>query len=357
MFLDTVAPQNPTEGNLSYSVIQGPYAELESTLCAGRSDEQKQRWAILLAGGDGTRLLPLTRIISSDARPKQFCPLAGSVSLLEETRQRAARSVRTEQILVSLTSKHKPYFLAESGLRPAQRIVQPSNKGTAPPVLHALLSIQRLDEDAIVAILPCDHHYSDESVFTSTLESAFEIAGRSRSVVLLGARPEGPEVEYGWIELGPRNVSCPSFQVTSFWEKPSAPVAKDLFLRGALWNTFVLVGPVSVFLAMINTAIPELLSELRGARLWEGDETYISNLVYQRMCSFSLSGDVLAIDTRSLTALAIQRCVWSDLGNTERVVAVLESLGAAPSWLHEWKELQRGAPCPVRAPLRRAPTA
>lgn len=164
---------------------------------------QGNRWGVILAGGDGTRLQRLTRLICGDDRPKQFCPLVGNDTLLEQTRKRAELSIAFEQILFPLTKSHHAFYLQEPGIRPSQRIVQPANKGTAPPILYSLLSIEQHDKDAIVAILPCDHHYSDEQAFTVALDSAFDIAGqRTDSVVLLGAPPQGPEVEYGWIELG-----------------------------------------------------------------------------------------------------------------------------------------------------------
>src|SRR6266478_9466939 len=100
------------------------------------------RWGVVLAGGDGTRLQKLTRHICGDDRPKQFCPLIGKDTLLEETRKRAERSVPGRQILYSLARSHQDFYLQESAILPSQRIIQPSNKGTAPPILYSLLSIE-----------------------------------------------------------------------------------------------------------------------------------------------------------------------------------------------------------------------
>jgi mannose-1-phosphate guanylyltransferase len=170
----------------------------------GTSTRRSRRWGVLLAGGDGTRLQKLTRLICGDDRPKQFCPLFGNETLLEDTRKRAERSISREQILVPLTRSHRAFYLQEPGIRPSQRIVQPANKGTAPPILYSLLSIEQNDDEAIVAILPCDHYYSEEPAFTAALECAFDIAAQHPgSVVLLGEFPRSPEVDYGWIELGP----------------------------------------------------------------------------------------------------------------------------------------------------------
>jgi mannose-1-phosphate guanylyltransferase len=211
-----------------------------------------KRWGVILAGGDGTRLGRLTRLICGDDRPKQFCPLVGNDTLLEQARKRAERSIPREQILFPLTKSHRAFYLQEPGIRPSQRIIQPANKGTAPPILYSLLSIEQNDKGAIVAVLPCDHHYSDEQTFTAALESAYDFAARhSGSVVLLGAHPQGPEVEYGWIELGPfrgrRLVPRP--RVLREAVVPSRPGTDR---RGSLWNTFVMVGQVRGFLEMMK---------------------------------------------------------------------------------------------------------
>jgi mannose-1-phosphate guanylyltransferase len=100
------------------------------------------------------------------------------------------------------------------------------------------MRIARLDPEAIVAIFPCDHHYSPESAFTATLESAFAVAEQhAHSVVLLGAEPKGPEVEYGWIETGEAVLGRAGlFRVKNFHEKPPLAMAQYLF-RAARFGT------------------------------------------------------------------------------------------------------------------------
>jgi mannose-1-phosphate guanylyltransferase len=305
---------------------------------------RSRRWGVLLAGGDGARLLKLTRLICGDDRPKQFCPVFGNETLVEEVRRRAKRSISQEQILVPLTRSHQTFYLQETGILPAQRIVQPVNKGTAPPILYSLLSIEQNDDEAIVAILPSDHHYSEEPLFTAALESAFDIAARhSGSVVLLGEPPRGPEVEYGWIEPGPsvRGVGGISFRVERFFEKPSFDVAMDLLRRGCLWNTFVLVGHVRAFLEMVNVSLPDVADQFRGNPFWAGSEVRIQNSFYDRIPSIDFSREGLAAQTPRLIVLRMVRTGWSDLGHPERVMAALQAAGLEPSWMKRWKALTR----------------
>jgi mannose-1-phosphate guanylyltransferase len=131
------------------------------------------------------------------------------------------------------------------------RVAQPGNKGTAPAILYSLLRVQRMDPAATVAFLPSDHYYKDDCKFAGALQTAFDfVESNSHAVVLLGAHPDRPEVEYGWIEPGVRHrgdhsrVSC----VKNFWEKPSLEIARLLMRRDCPWNTFVMVGRVTAFL-------------------------------------------------------------------------------------------------------------
>jgi len=304
---------------------------------------RQNRWGVILAGGDGARLRKLTRLICGDDRPKQFCPLVGNDTLLEQTRKRAERSIPSERILFPLTRSHEPFYVQEPGIRPSQRIVQPANKGTAPPILHSLLSIEQNDKEAIVAILPCDHHYSDERVFAAALESAFDIAARrSGSVVLLGAPPRSPEVEYGWIDLGlPDSVGGAAFHVRGFCEKPSFHVARELLERGSLWNTFVMVGHVHGFLEMVNVALTGVVEHLRNSQLWTGAEVHIQDSLYDCLPSVDFSREVLSVQTSRLLALRMGRTGWSDLGHPERVIAVLQAAGLGPWWMKEWQAPRR----------------
>ena len=144
-----------------------------------------------------------------------------------------------------------------------------------------------MDPDAIAAILPCDHYYSRENVFTAALESAFAIAeARPGSIVLLGAQPKAPEVEYGWIELGEVVGPHPGvFHVMGFQEKPPLPIAEHLLRSGSLWNTFVMVGHVDAFLDLALASVPGLLRALRSAPIFSApdSETRIAEWLYDRI--------------------------------------------------------------------------
>ena len=310
-----------------------------------RDARRDRRWGVLLAGGDGTRLKNLTRLISGDDRPKQFCRLFGDESLLDQARNRAERSITPHQILVPLTRSHRAFYVQEAGIRPSQRLVQPANKGTAPPILYSLLSIEQIDNDAIVAMLPSDHHFSDERAFTVALESAFEIAAQHPSaVVLLGASPQGPEVEYGWIEVGPpiQGAGGAWSPVRRFFEKPSFDAARELLARGSLWNTFVMVGHVRGFLEMANASLADVVGRLRRSQLWVGAEVDVQDSLYDHIPAIDFSREVLSVQTPRLLALRMVATGWSDLGHPERVLTTLQVAGLDPWWMKRWKTSEWG---------------
>jgi mannose-1-phosphate guanylyltransferase len=204
-----------------------------------------------------------------------------------------------------------------------------------------------MDADALIAVLPSDHHYSDEACFTAALESAFEVAAeRPESVVLLGVQASHPEVEYGWISLGAAigNDSGEEhkelYRVHGFLEKPSLDVAQTLLGEHSAWNTFVMVGHVRAFIEMAARAIPRVLEAVRQAEFRTGSETYIEESVYDQILSTDFSRQVLSRETARLLVLRVRDLGWSDLGHPGRVLAILEESGSKPrSWT---KELRKG---------------
>jgi len=297
---------------------------------------RRKRWAIVLAGGEGERVRPLTRIISGDDRPKQFCRLYGGMTLLEQARRRAEQSIRPEQILFSLTRIHEDFYLRELVDCPSQRVIQPRNRGTAPAILSSLLVIARKDQNATVAVFPSDHHYSDENAMAEGVERAFDLSRRETdSVILLGAKPDGAEADYGWIQVGSQVPGSPdSFRVQGFHEEPAPLVARFLFDQGSLWNTFVMVGKVFAFLEMICSAMPGLLKIFQEfpAIQSPGEELHVADALYAALPSIDFSRQVLSTETQRLIVHRLGPVTWSDLGDCERTLAGLSREGMQPDW-------------------------
>ncbi len=294
----------------------------------------QNRWAVILAGGDGTRLRSFTRSLTGDERPKQFCPVIGGQTLLEQTRKRVSLSVPAERTLLVLTQSHerfyKKYVLA---LHRHQLLVQPGNKGTAPAILYALLQVASLSRDATVAIFPSDHYFSNDERFMSFVNSGFDAVDlRPDAVTLLGITPEAPEVEYGWIEPATSMSGCLPRSITRvrrFWEKPSLNLALRLMECGCLWNSFVMIGRVEAFLNMTRRALP-VLSNLFAENISTfGTSAEVANLrsLYSQIEETNFSHRVLAMRPDDLTVMKVDKVGWNDLGEPSRVLATLARLG------------------------------
>jgi mannose-1-phosphate guanylyltransferase len=297
----------------------------------------KREWAVILAGGDGTRLRSLTRKISGDERPKQFCRILGLGTLLEQTRERAALEIAPERTIYVLNRLHHRFYEPILSEVPAANLVEQNrNRGTAPAILYSLLRIAAVDNNARVAFFPSDHFISDNRRFMEHIRAAFDITlGRPDLVVLLGLEPENPEVEYGWIEPADSiSGHFHVFAVRNFWEKPSPHLAQLLQRSGCLWNSFVMVASVRALLAIIESAIPETYSSFVSVAPFFGtrSEARVVDALYERLETINFSHHVLSILPQRLGVLKVTGVRWSDLGEPRRVMASLNVAGLQPHW-------------------------
>ena len=278
---------------------------------------------VILAGGDGRRLAPLTRALYGTELPKQFAILAGEKSLLQTTIERALALTDATRITVVISAHH------ESSARPqlepypgVELLVQPRGLDTGPGMLFPLARILAREPGAHVVFLPSDHHVADAAPITQALQEATTVL-RHR-IALLGVTPTGPEIEYGWIVRGARLRGMEAFSVRRFEEKPAQPVADDLWRTGGLWNTFISAAPVRGLWELAKRHLPHHAKALEGyARAVDSPrETQALHDAYDRMTPANFSRDVLARAGR-LAVVPVSGSGWSDWGSPARVFASL----------------------------------
>jgi len=296
-------------------------------------------WAIVLAGGDGQRLAPLTRMLHGRPLAKQYAVLEGRHSLLQTTLARVTRRIPAERVVVVAGTHHERIARRQLAAWPGiDLVLQPRNLGTGPGLLLPLARVRARAPYARVAIFPSDHFLEDARPFLAAVDRAFRFtAERPERLVLLGVRPDSMETEYGWVlpalfGNGLGDSACRD--VASFVEKPDLERARLLQAEGALWNTFVMVGRVETFWRECREHLPEQAGwfELAHQATPDGPSGPLLEDLYQVLRPANFSTGVLE-RSRAFTVLAVEGSGWSDWGSPGRVYATLRRHGTLDALL------------------------
>jgi mannose-1-phosphate guanylyltransferase len=300
-------------------------------------NSRSNRWGLVLAGGDGSRLRSFTKGIAGYELPKQFCAILSSKPLLQETLDRASKIVAPAQTVVSVNRAHRRFYIPMFQKAPQLVLEEPLNRGTATAILHALMRVYELAPSAIVGLFPSDHYFANEPRFLEYVDSAFEAAADfDDSVVLLGSEATGPEQAYGWIEPEVPITWAEQglHSVRRFVEKPDARLAHELWRSGASWNTFVLTGRASALLQMFIIETPRLykaFSDVRAVLGTEFEDEVLTRL-YHEFPTAGFSELLLQRCPTNLMLLPMHGVDWCDLGQPGRVMQVVRQMGVPPRW-------------------------
>ena len=287
-----------------------------------------ETWAVVLAGGDGSRLRALTTTREGLIVPKQYCSLGRSPCLMQDALLRAESVALPSHICAVVAAEHRRWWeTAAGGLKSANLFVQPQNKGTAHGILLSLLMLQRINPNAQVTLLPSDHYFRDETTLSRLLRVALNLASaEAGAIYLLGAEPDAPDPELGYI-LPAERVRDKAANITGFAEKPAADFARELISQGALWNLFILVGSVRSLLELYAEHHSRSVLQMRDALAEQaaGDRQSLAAL-YDRLPSVDFSHDILEVQATRLRVLRVPYCGWTDLGTPQRVDSILRSM-------------------------------
>jgi mannose-1-phosphate guanylyltransferase len=296
------------------------------------SRKPRSIWVAVLAGGDGQRLRPLTTNARGISTPTQYCSLDGGRSLLKVSLQRALAVISRERIVTVVTEAHRSWWEHEFFASPRSPIVvQPCNRGTGLGVLLALLVIAKSDPEAGVLFIPSDHYVEHEAVLAEYLREATapEVMDGDK-LTLLGMPPHAPDSGFGYLSPAP-DSGVGMRPVLDFVEKPAQAIAAELIRAGSVWNSGIVAGRISQFIALYPRQTRQMILDLQAlVEHWPDSRVPSAGLIslYARHSALDFSRDVLQKRPGSLQFLNVPPCGWNDVGTPERLANVLR---ASPS--------------------------
>lgn len=263
-------------------------------------------YAIVLAGGQGSRFWPQSRILE----PKQFLSFHKDKSLFEQTllRIRPLIPAGNTFIVTSELYRRQIYeFIKPFDIPGNNLIFEPEGKNTAPSIGMAVRLIHRKDSSARICVLPCDHLIKNKQRFIKLLKQAFKIC--QEHLIVFGIPPHRPATGYGYIKAGGR-IESGIYKVNKFYEKPDVLTARN-FLKGRsyFWNSGIFVGSGGLFLSEFKAHLPQLYRQLKRVNRLSGIAKVWKNI---RAVSFDRG---ILEKTRRLLMIAGSELGWSDLGS------------------------------------------
>jgi mannose-1-phosphate guanylyltransferase len=285
-------------------------------------------YALILAGGSGTRFWPLSR----NHKPKQLLDLFGTGTLLEQTIARLEGLVPLENILILTNSLQVDAVRALATMLPADNIfAEPAKRDTAPAVALGIGLIAARNPNAVMMVLPSDQLIRDTAAYHGVMRDALGAAEASNGLVTIGLRPTWACPSYGYIERGaaatiPGLVAAhPLFEVTRFREKPSAELAEEFLAQGTFsWNAGMFVWSLPTVIQQLATHAPELagfVSELR-------DSSDILATVEEKFPQLTpISIDYALMESADSVFNIEATFDWDDVGSWISIAKYLEKYG------------------------------
>ena len=272
---------------------------------------------VLLCGGSGTRLWPLSR----KSFPKQFSSVIGEESLFQASVDRFAGKGFSNPLIV--TGDDFRFIVAEQleakGITPLQVLIEPTGRNTAPAAVAAALLAQQDDADAMILLVPCDHAVIDPQTFRKAVERG-KTAASNGQIVTFGILPERAESGYGWLEIGAQ-TNPGVHALTRFVEKPDEVAAQKLFNdKSYLWNSGVFLARADVLIQAFADHAPTMLETVSAAIGTVSTDlgfTRIDPETWAKVPANSI--DYAVMEKATNVSVVAYDGQWSDLGSWQSV--------------------------------------
>lgn len=273
-------------------------------------------YAVIMAGGRGTRFWPLSR----EEKPKHLLNITGEKTIIQQTIDRIKPIIPENNIYIITNRGHYDEVVRQCPNVPEENIIaEPMGRNTAPCIGLAAIYIGRKNPHAVMAVLPADHIIADEEDLRDTLAIAGKMAEQGEYLVSIGIRPTHPDTGYGYIEEGKRIETIDGkdiFTVGSFREKPDLSRAEEFVADGTFfWNSGTFIWKVSTILAALQKFLPELHEGLMDIKKNIGTEreSDIIYRVYETIEPISIDYGVMEKSDRTL--LIKGDFGWNDIGS------------------------------------------
>ena len=281
-------------------------------------------YALILSGGAGTRLWPLSR----RAKPKQFLPLVGERTLLQDTVDRIAEIIPFERIFAVAPPEHRELIHEQlPELRVDHVVVEPYPRGNAAAIGLAMAALHAFDPDAVVAVLPSDHVIERKGKFREVLLAA-TVAAEAGSLVTLGIEPEGPDTGFGYIAGGERlelRTPLPVYEVQRFIEKPKRDAAGKMIAAGGhYWNAGMFVWRVAEIVKAFEAHLPGTAKALHALADAVGTPRYESVLAEVWEETDKTTIDYGILEKAKNVAVVPADIGWHDIGSWGRLATVVQ---------------------------------
>ncbi|TMM29444.1 mannose-1-phosphate guanylyltransferase [Polaribacter aestuariivivens] len=228
--------------------------------------ENKNYYAVIMAGGVGSRFWPM----STSEYPKQFHDMLGvGQSLIQRTFERINDLVPSKNILIATNESYEELVLEQlPKAKRKQLLLEPAMRNTAPCILYAALKIFNQNPDGVMLVAPSDHWIDDESEFTKNIKTSFDACAEKDILMTLGIQPDSPNTGYGYIQF--QKDTSEIKKVKNFTEKPDLKTAEKFVESGEyLWNAGIFVWSAKSIIKAFKNSLPKMI-----AILDDGDNVY-----------------------------------------------------------------------------------